>query len=124
MSMRKNDNKPNSNKTVVSASVLPHIKKLDGQNNYNSWKFFMKLYLIHEDLWECVTSNRNDTDLTLKERRRDQKARSKICLMIQPHCLIHVRNDKTAKEVWNSLQNAFENKGLTRRLCLLKKLFY
>lgn len=43
--------------------------------------------------------------------------------MIQPHCLIHVRNAKTAKETWNNLQNAFENKGLTRRLSLLRKLF-
>lgn len=43
--------------------------------------------------------------------------------MIQPHCLIHVRNAETAKEAWNSLQNAFENKDMTRRLSLLRKLF-
>lgn len=80
MSTRKDDNTPNTNITVVSA--LLHIKKLDGQNNYNSWKFLIELYLIHEDLWECVISNRNDMDLTSEEKRRDQRARAKIWLMI------------------------------------------
>lgn len=88
----------------------------------------MELYLIHEDLWDCVVSHEDEAGgspetRTPEDRRKDQRARAKICLMIQPHCLIHVRNAKTARETWNNLQNAFENKGLTRRLSLLRRLF-
>lgn len=61
MSTTKDINTPStSNTTVVNASALPHFEKLDGQNNYNTWKFFMELYLIHEDLWDSVTSHEDE----------------------------------------------------------------
>lgn len=69
----------------------------------------MELCLIHEDLWDRVTTSTDDAAaLTPEETRKDQRARAKICLMVQFYCLIHVKNAKTA---WNNLQSAFENKG-------------
>lgn len=97
---------------------MASIEKLDGVTNYSSWKFLMELYLIHEDLWEYTYA----TPIDEIGKKRDQKARSKICLMIKPECLIHVRQTKTAKEAWQALEKAYEDKGLNNRCRLLSKL--
>lgn len=81
----------------------------------------MELYLAHEDLWGCVFPGSSESDKP--DTKKDQKARAKICLMVQPHCLIHVRSSKTAREAWDNLKRAYEDKGLTRRLGLLRRLF-
>ncbi|KAH9645213.1 hypothetical protein HF086_005758 [Spodoptera exigua] len=99
---------------------LPAIEKLDGSTDYNTWKFMMELYLIHEDLWEYTQTTPAASDVS--GSKRDQKARAKICLMIKPHCLIHVRESKTAKAAWDALMTAFEDKGLNNRCRLLTKL--
>lgn len=112
--------------TVIAtggSSNFGKIAKLDGQSNYNSWKFLMELCLIDEDLWDCVSTQIDADTATPAEIKKDQRARAKICLSVEPHALIYVRNATTAKGAWDNLKNAFENKGLTRRLSLLRSLF-
>ncbi|KAJ8886907.1 hypothetical protein PR048_013119 [Dryococelus australis] len=65
-------------------SWFPGIKKLQGTDNYSSWKFGMEMYLAAEDLWPSVTGAETD-------KNKDQKAKSKICLMID-ESLIHKTN--------------------------------
>ncbi|KAJ8876812.1 hypothetical protein PR048_021259 [Dryococelus australis] len=55
--------------------------------------------------------------------KKHQKARAKICLMVKSNCFIHVRVSTTVKEAWESLRKAYEDKGLLRRLGLLRALF-
>jgi hypothetical protein len=31
--------------------------------------------------------------------------------MVKPHCLLHVRHSETAKEAWEALQTAFEDRS-------------
>jgi hypothetical protein len=37
-----------------SSGSLPVFEKLSGSDNYNNWEFQMELYLVYEDLSECV----------------------------------------------------------------------
>jgi hypothetical protein len=37
-----------------SSESLPVFEKLNFSDNYNKLKYLMELYLVHEDLWECV----------------------------------------------------------------------
>lgn len=76
----------------------------------------MKMILIHEDLWECVSEDTGDT-------KRKQRAQAKIALAVTPAAIPHIRNAQTAKEAWDNLQRAYEDKGLCRRLGLLRTLF-
>lgn len=46
-----------------------------------------------------------------------------ICLTIDGAAITHVRSAKTAAEAWKSLQKAFEDKGMGRRLALERKLY-
>ncbi|KAI5637185.1 gag-polypeptide of LTR copia-type domain-containing protein [Phthorimaea operculella] len=107
--------------TSTSSSMsLPAIEKLDGSSNYSSWKFLMELQLIHDDLWELTTKTPDKADAAMV--KRDQKARARICLMVKPECLVHVQTAKTAKEAWDGLKAAYEDKGINNRCRLLSKL--
>uniref|UniRef100_A0A2A4JC36 Retrovirus-related Pol polyprotein from transposon TNT 1-94-like beta-barrel domain-containing protein n=1 Tax=Heliothis virescens TaxID=7102 RepID=A0A2A4JC36_HELVI len=91
------------------------FEKLDGVGNYNTWKFQMKMTLVLEGLWKCVGGT--DTDST-----KDQRALARICLGIKSCFIQHVRSANTAKEAWDALKSVFEDKGLYRRVLLLRQL--
>ncbi|KAG5893139.1 hypothetical protein JTB14_034159 [Gonioctena quinquepunctata] len=43
--------------------------------------------------------------------------------MVQPSAYAYVRSASSAKEAWSNLEKAYEDKGLSRRLALLRSLF-
>lgn len=92
------------------------IEKLAGRENYSTWKFAVKSYLQHEDLWECVDPG---TEVDFK---KDVKAKSKIILLVEPINYVHIENAQSSREVWTNLQNAFEDSGLSRKVGLLRDL--
>lgn len=99
------------------------FEKLAGRENFNDWKFGMKMALVHSNLWVCIDGYpEGDTTATDAKVRADQKALAKICLMVQPCAYPHVRNAGTAKEAWQNLLKAYEDKGLSRRLGLIRQL--
>lgn len=100
---------------LVRSGAAPILERLEGTSNYNNWKFAMKINLILDGVWNCLLGS--DVDST-----RDQTALAKICLNVKPSCYPHVRNAETSKQAWENLQTAFENKGLCRRLGLLRRL--
>lgn len=93
------------------------IDKLDGIATYNCWKFQMRMALTLEGLWDCVLGT--DEDPT-----RGHRALARICLAVKPCCVQYIRNATTAKEAWNNLEKTFEDKGLFRRVVLLRKLHH
>lgn len=94
------------------------IEKLTGRDNYATWKFTVKTYLEHEELWNCVaTTSGEEVDI-----KRDTKAKSKIILLVDPINYIHIQEATTAREVWDNLAKAFDDNGLTRRVGLLRDL--
>lgn len=93
------------------------IEKLSGRENYNTWRFAVKTYLEHEELWNIVDPGSSEVD-----PKRDLKAKSKIILLVEPINYVHIENAKSAREVWTNLQNVFEDSGLSRKVGLLKDL--
>lgn len=83
----------------------------------------METYLELEELWEAVKPI-PDADGTLPavDERKCRRARAKIILLLDPINYVHVKDPKTAREVWAKLEAAFEDTGLTRRAALLRKL--
>ena len=68
---------------MASGSGL-HIPVLKGHANYMCWKMQIKMYLIHQDLFECVTGECEDTKKQQKalatdhtKMRKDTKRREK-----------------------------------------------
>ncbi|KPJ19636.1 Retrovirus-related Pol polyprotein from transposon TNT 1-94 [Papilio machaon] len=101
---------------MSTSNPLTLIEKLSGRENYSTWKFALKTYLQHEDLWDCITGS------GVVDEKRDTKAKSKIILLVDTTNYIHIQDCKTAKEVWDNLAKAFDDSGLTRRVGLLREL--
>lgn len=100
---------------MSSTNNMALIEKLTGRENYPTWRFAVQTFLEHEDLWHCVTEKNVDV-------KQDLKAKSKIVLLVHPINYVHIQEAKTAKEVWTNLSKAFDDKGLTRRVGLLRDL--
>lgn len=104
-----------SNASVnVSSGTLHNIDRLCGEN-YVNWKFAMKMVLQLEGLWQCVLGTETD-------KNKEARALARICLSIQPNLYQYVRDCDNAKDAWSKLADAFENKGLYRKVLLLRHL--
>ncbi|KAJ8714347.1 hypothetical protein PYW07_002572 [Mythimna separata] len=108
--------------TATSSGIAANFEKLSGISNYGNWKFLMRMYLIHEDLWDCIEESAPGVP-KVSDDRKQLRALAKICLMVQPSSFSHVRNATTGFAAWNNLKIAYEDRGLCRRLGLLRKLF-
>lgn len=95
------------------------LEKLSGRENFATWKFSVKTYLEHENLWECIQPTEQGKAV---DKAKDTKAKSKLILLISPQHYVHVQDCKTAIEVWTNLHKAFDDNGLTRKVGLLKEL--
>ncbi|KAL0880051.1 hypothetical protein ABMA27_002544 [Loxostege sticticalis] len=102
-----------------SNNSLALIEKLTGRDNYATWRFAVKTFLEHEELWDCVEPSDPSQEI---DKKRDTKARSKIILLVDPVNYFHIQESSTSKEVWNNLSRAFDDSGLTRRVGLLLDL--
>lgn len=103
------------------ANITPMIDKLVGRSNYNNWAFAMQAYLEHEDLWSCVMGT-DATAAAAEKLKRDTRAKSKIIMLIDQSNFVHIRNAASAQEIWKKLKDAFQDKGLTRKVGLMRKM--
>ncbi|KAH9638116.1 hypothetical protein HF086_014977, partial [Spodoptera exigua] len=102
---------------MTTSSNGPYtMEKLKGTENYSTWKFSMKMVLIHEELWEYVEQETSDD-------KKGNKALARIALSVQPSVIPYIRTAKSAYEAWNNLKKTYEGKGLCRKLGLLRSLF-
>ena len=97
-------------------------------DNYHSWKFNMKMYLIGKDLWEIVTGTEVLSDEASEAEKRkfkkdENKALAMICLGISTSLQIYVRSCETAKSAWESLEKHFQQKTLSKKIFYRRKLY-
>lgn len=78
----------------------------------------MQACLEFEDLWGCVKGDA----AYITDTRKVTRARSKIILSVDTSIFTYIRETKTAKEAWDTLQKTFEDSGLTRKVGLLREL--
>jgi len=106
---------------VSLSTTIPNIEKLEGQINYGSWKFSMRMCLMLEGLFGYVDGSNTITESA--DKVRDQNALAKICLSVKPNCFVHVQSAKTSKEAWDNLKSAFESRSLATVFEMTRRLF-
>jgi hypothetical protein len=87
-----------SNDETGTSALLAGIQKLKGVANYQDRKFHVQNYLEHRNLWSAVkpeisTAGGEETVTVDKDRR----ARTTICMLLEPICFAKVRTATTAK---------------------------
>jgi transposase InsO family protein len=115
------------------------INLFDG-TNFNNWKFRMEVLLDQHELLECLQKEIADEEFAvvnaadtaeqkavkekkLEERsKKNRKCKSLIIQAIADSHLECVKDRRTPKEMWDTLQHIFERKGVASQLYLRKKL--
>lgn len=97
------------------------VRKLMGRQNYDTWKIYAKSFLVIKGLWNCTQAELAE-DATDKDKENDLKAWSEINLLVHESVLSYIIDTSTAYEAWESLESAFEDSGLCRKVELLKQL--
>jgi hypothetical protein len=89
------------------------------ESNYGIWKLKMQMVLQMKDLWEMVDEEENLSDSAWS--KKSDKARAIIGLSVSDSQLSHIRDCKTAKQVWTALAKVHEGSNLMRRLQLRRE---
>lgn len=106
---------------MASADTNRSVKKLIGRQNYDTWKLYAKSFLVIKDLW-AYTQKALDPKAGAEDKAMDLKAWSELCLLVDESVLSYILNTETAKQAWDSLEGAFQDSGLCRKVELLKQL--
>lgn len=95
------------------------IEKLKGSSNYHTWCFAAQNVLTYNGYEKCILD-----DETLRETdvNKLKNAKAILSLSVETSLYIHIQKCTTAYEIWQKLKDLFDDKGLTRKIGLLKSL--
>lgn len=105
---------------TMSTEKTRTFTKLRGRENFDTWKVAAKSYLVINGLWSYTQKLPNPEKTT--DMENDLKAWSEINLLLDESIYSYMSNTTTAKDAWTALENAFQDSGVCRRVCLLKQL--
>lgn len=97
------------------------IERLKGSSNYHTWKFAIKNYLEMNDLEGCIEMD-NDNAVKETNDKKLKKAKNILSLGVDPQIYVHIQNADSAHKIWTTLQRLYEEKGLSRKIGLLRNL--
>ena len=92
------------------------IEKLKGSENYHTWIFAMKNVLTYKGLINCVDPV-TETDVD-----KIANCKALIVLSVDTSIYVHIQNCITASDIWKALKRLYDDKGLSRKIGLLRNL--
>ena len=98
----------------------PHsVERLTGADNFHTWKFAMTSLLDFSGFGDAVET---DAAGACKEKCADKtrKAKALLILNVDKSLYVHISSCKTALEIWQALEKLYEDKGLWRKISLLR----
>jgi hypothetical protein len=99
--------------------------RLQGAQNYPTWKERMAMILELNDVSEHVTDKaatpRGAVELVIWKKGED-KAKSMILDGIKDHVVPHISRKAKAKDMWKSLSDLYQRKNENRVMALHKQL--
>lgn len=99
------------------------IERLKGASNYHNWTFAMENFLEAKGLGDSITPMKDDTTKP-KETDADKlnKAKGFLVVGVDSQLYVHIRQYKSAFDMWNKLKSMYEDRGLVRKIGLLRNL--
>lgn len=90
---------------------MSHIDKLLGSEQWETWKFQVKLALMSMDAWEVVSGSLIFTVANQDPfRKADNKAQMVIGTTVGSTQVNHIKHCTTAKQMWDALVDVHEQK--------------
>ena len=106
----------------VSTVILHGIPQFNG-NGFDDWQFRVQMYMDSLGLMEVLTGDPPSNDAAKAIfLQNDKKAKERLVSMLHSDCFCYVRDKRTAKEMWSSLEAVFAKKSVISQLLLRKEL--
>src|SRR5689334_677875 len=106
------------------SSIRFSIEPLKGEENYAPWSVQIKDLLSEHDLWAYVDgSEPQPTESDAEWKRKDAKALRQIRMRVARDLVILVRDCKTSKEAWDTLNTTYQTTGVIGITTLRRKLY-
>lgn len=107
---------------------LVKIEKLTGSENFEVWKFQIKIVFKANGQWETVNGESLFTSLTKEEEKaiwikKDARAQKTIVTTIEKKLLMHVLNCRTSYTMFKKLCDIFQKGGEQQKCNLLQEFF-
>lgn len=96
------------------------IEKLRGSDNYHTWRFAMKNVLALKSYEKCIVPVLGAAAETNATKLSECKAL--LSLSVEKHIYVHIQNSASALEIWTTLEGLYDDKGLSRKIGLLRNL--
>ena len=99
--------------------------RLDGADNFRSWKHRIQLILEENELLDHVKKmlpELEDEEAKAKFKKNEVKAKRILTDSIRDHLIPNVSELKTTKEMFDALTRVYESKNTSRKLTLRHQL--
>lgn len=93
------------------------IEKLKGSENYHTWAFAIRNVLALKGHEHFIIAEKTDDDETKKSA-----CKAILSLSVDKQIYVHIQSCDSPIKIWKTLQNLFEDKGLSRKISLLRNL--
>ena len=106
-------------------SYLHKSGKLDG-SNFTNWKFKMQTLLESANVWSVVIGNELRSGSATQEQdwdKRERKAKVILKMSVKDNVIPHIRDCKSATNIWMTIKNLYETWNTNRVLSLKGKMF-
>lgn len=110
-----------SSTSNFSARDVSSIQKLNGSENYQTWAFAMRAIFELNKIDDTIKCDDSGACVD-KSTDNLKSARALMVLCIDPTLYVHITACTSALEIWQKLQCMYEDKGLSRKITLLRTL--
>lgn len=93
------------------------VEKLRGSDNYHTWCFAIRNVLILKGYEKCIASEETESNAI-----KLNSCRALLSLSVEKHIYVHIQNCTSALNIWTTLQGLYDDKGLSRKIGLLRNL--
>lgn len=100
------------------------IIKLKGSENFHTWKFAVEAVFDFKGLGDALVPKATTTPTVPKESDDTKltQAKALLKLAVEPHIYAHLEGCADALAIWTKLKTLYEDRGLLRRITLLREL--
>lgn len=95
------------------------VEKLRGSENFHNWTFAIENLLQFKGLGNCLVLC-NETQVAVEtDPTKLIQAKSTLVLSVDPSLYVHIRNAKSAIEIWDIFHKMYEDNGVLGTVSLL-----
>ena len=113
-----------SSKSIGRSGVNYGVTHFDGKGDFGTWKMKMEAVLKKEKTYKVVFASEKLKGIDAADlEEMEDEALTIIQLSLSDEVLREFSQKKTAKELWDALSDAYQDKSLTNRIILQQQLY-